>query len=201
MDALAELGRCPFRDGGATQSGGIETFKHDLVGRMHAENLACEVAGQLCDLKAHPLELALVLVAIRLRLRRLVEVDRAPIPTGKLHGLVSQVRRPAADVLYAVEGRVVAHELRKKNCRTLNSSHINLRGRRANMKPVLFRSNKYARGWSTRTGYRTHRCGVLKGGAWRFWVSVAGSANGIRSDRPRRLVGVRPTPRYFVRSR
>jgi hypothetical protein len=106
---------------------GGEGVEGIVIGRVDRDELSLEMGGKLGDFDAVPGGSALQFIAIGLALGRLPEVDQARVPGGNLHSLVTERRRPAADRIEAVEGRLVADELRQVDRRSLDRFHRFLR--------------------------------------------------------------------------
>ena len=98
---------------------GAKPSEQGVVGRVHGDQLAGDVARELGDDEAVVGGGALELVAIGLRPRRLVDVDEAARPGRDLDALVAEARGPPAHVVEGVERRLVADELGKKDRRAL----------------------------------------------------------------------------------
>src|SRR5271166_246893 len=95
-----------------------------VVSRIHGDELGGHVAGEFGDRQAVALGDAGDLVAIGLRLRRLVDVDEPVDPGRNLHALVAERGRPPAHAVERIERRRVADELIQENRRTLDvASH------------------------------------------------------------------------------
>src|SRR5436305_940804 len=68
-------------------------------------------------------ENAKYLIAIRLALRRALQIEKTAVPGRNLHTLVPERGSPSRNFVEVVEWRVVATKLRQKNCRTFDRFH------------------------------------------------------------------------------
>jgi hypothetical protein len=66
-----------------------EAVKRGVIGRMHGDELALQMGGQLRYGEAMAGSHTLHLVAIGIRLRRLGEIEQPGIPGGDLHALIA----------------------------------------------------------------------------------------------------------------
>ena len=104
----------PF-GGLAVHGGRREGVECLVIRRMDGDELSLEMGRELGDLDAVRFRDAEHLVAIGLRLCRLLEVEDAAVPARDLHALVAERRRPFADGGKRVERRRVARELGKED--------------------------------------------------------------------------------------
>ena len=79
------------------QPGGMKGLEHHLVSRMHGEHLPLQIAGDLGRLQPHRGKHVAIVVAIRFRRGRLVQIDGPRIPTGDLNAVVTHFGEPRAD--------------------------------------------------------------------------------------------------------
>ncbi len=107
----------------ATHLLGREAVERFVVRRMHGDELALQMRRQLCDLQTLLSEHAFHFVAVRLALRRALEIEQPRFPRRNLHGFEAEPRRPLADGAQRVERRRIARELREKDGRPLDRAH------------------------------------------------------------------------------
>src|SRR5437762_4054620 len=100
-----------------------ESVRRGVVGGMDGDQLALQVGRQLRDLETTLGQDAAHLIAVRLAVGRLLEVEQPSVPAGDLHALEAQLGRPSRDGPQAVERRRVAGELRQENGRPLDRLH------------------------------------------------------------------------------
>ena len=100
-----------------------EAVEARVVGRMHRDQLALEVRRELGDLDPGLAADAGHLVAVRLRPRRLLEIEQPRVPGRDLDALVAEHRGPLRDPRERVERRRVARELGEEDRRSLHRLH------------------------------------------------------------------------------
>jgi hypothetical protein len=122
-----------------------------VVRGVHGDELALQVRGQLADRDAVLVRDALQLIAIRLRLGRLLQVDAAFVPRGDLHADVAQLARPARDGLEVVERLLVAHELGEEDSRPFETRLV------VHLRELVVRPGAELLG-GFRSGRSAHRC-------------------------------------------
>jgi len=66
---------------------------------------------------------AAYLVTIRLTFGGVLQVEETVVPRRNLHPFVAERRGPPRNLFQVVERRIVARELRQKNCRTFDGFH------------------------------------------------------------------------------
>jgi hypothetical protein len=101
-----------------------EVVELQVVRRMHGDELALQVRGELGDLDLVLRGDALQLVAVRLALRGLREIHDAGVPGRQLHADVAVARGPLAHVVEVLQVRAVARELREENRGSLDRLHV-----------------------------------------------------------------------------
>ena len=107
----------------ATHLLGREAVEGVVVRGMHGDELTLQVRRELGDLQAQLREHALHFIAVRLALRRAIEIEQPRLPRRDLHAFEAEVGGPFADRTQRVERRSVARELREKNSGTFDRAH------------------------------------------------------------------------------
>src|SRR5213080_1706067 len=100
-----------------------ESVKRGVIGGMHGDQLALQMRRQLRHLEPALGQHAPHLVAVRLALGCLLEVEEPPVPAWDLHSLETEPGSPVGDGRQAVERRCVAGELRQENGRPFDRLH------------------------------------------------------------------------------
>lgn len=96
-----------------------ESVEQLVVSGVDGDQLPLQVGGQLGDLQAVSGQHAGEVVAVRLALRGLGQVEQVRRAGRHLYAAVSQTRGPRGQRVQAIEGRCVADELRQEQRRTL----------------------------------------------------------------------------------
>src|SRR5260370_7864216 len=91
---------------------------------MHGHQLSLKVRRKFGDREAGARHRAANLVAVRLALRRSLQIKQSRIPAGNLHAFVAELGGPRSDALQAIERRRIAAKLRQKTPRPLYRPHV-----------------------------------------------------------------------------
>jgi hypothetical protein len=100
-----------------------KAIERRVIGRMHRDELPLEMGREFGDLQTFLRQDALHLIAIGLRLRRLLQIEQPLVPGRDLHALEAEAGGPFGDRRQRVERRRVAGELSQENRRTFDGFH------------------------------------------------------------------------------
>src|SRR5712664_3140637 len=90
---------------------------------MHGHQLPLKMRREFGDRESAARQRATNLVAVRLALRRSLQIKQPRIPAGNLHALIAELGRPRSHALQTIEWRRIPSELRQKNPWSLDRSH------------------------------------------------------------------------------
>jgi hypothetical protein len=100
-----------------------EGVELEIVRRVHRDQLALKMSGELGQLQTEPIQHAEDLVAIGLALGCLFEVEETLIPGRDLYAFEAESRGPPGYIFQFVEGLLVSGKLGQENCRAFHSLH------------------------------------------------------------------------------
>ena len=100
-----------------------EGVEQRVIRRMHRNELALQMGGELRDAEAVRREVTDQLIAIGFAFGGAVEIEEPSVPTGDLHALIAKRRNPLGDGSERVERRCVGSELGEKDRGTLERLH------------------------------------------------------------------------------
>ena len=90
---------------------------------MNGHKLSLEVRCKFADLETQVFQLPFILVCICLTFCRFLKVYTPGIPGRDLNTHKTETGNPFADIFKCIERGCIAHELRKKYCRSFYCFH------------------------------------------------------------------------------
>jgi hypothetical protein len=91
---------------------------------MDGNQLSLQMRRELCDRKPVCTQCAADLIAIRLTLRGLLQIDKTSRTGGQLQPLIAQTGSPLCNGIEPIERRPVARELCDEDPGSLDGSHL-----------------------------------------------------------------------------
>ena len=101
----------------------MKRLKTGFISRMHRQNLTLQMGGEFGHLEPELGKPSSILITIGHRLGRLIQINRPRVPGRNLDAFVAEICYPSANVFEGVIGRLIAHELRQQNGRSLHRRH------------------------------------------------------------------------------